>query len=511
MTQRSKLFKFILFTIIVIGIGACEKDKIDVQEFGAVTGIVLDATTNLPIVAANISTNPASASILSDADGKFTITQVPIGSVVVTAQKDQYATGTSKVSVMANQTTDVVILQAPLDPSQHVVKFSNPKPANESVDQPRLDLTLAWQVADNAGFDSLRFDVIIFESQGLEQYTVASGIADTFTVVEVLDFAKTYYWQVVAKENDLELSRSTIWTFGTLPFPDVPFYYAQKVNGAYEIFNSDSTFTDTTAPIIQLTNFTGARTWNPQLNPDRDLIAFTSDHEGPMHIYHMKRDGSDLKKVTTLPNVSYNNKGLGYCWAPDGESILYCYYDKLYKITKNGSWTTEVSVAPAGMNYRNCNWNGHTNKIIVQATKQMVYESEFYVMSADGSNFQLFLEDWPGRMDDPSFSIDGSSVLFSWDADGYNSADGRMLNSRIYTISTDTIHADTLDMSEGKADGTNDMNPRFSPDGAWVVFVNQSNTGLGPTVAWVMDFEGGSRQPIIDNAETPFWGATDNK
>ncbi len=173
----SQNWYFFLFAIIVIGIGACEKDKIEVQEYGSVTGIVLDATTNMPVPTANISTNPASSSILSDADGKFTINQVPIGSVVVTAQKDQYATGTSKVSVLANQTTDVVIMVEPLDPSLYVVKFSNPVPANESVDQPRLDLTLAWMVADDAGHDSLRFDVIIYESQGLEQYTVATDIA----------------------------------------------------------------------------------------------------------------------------------------------------------------------------------------------------------------------------------------------------------------------------------------------------------------------------------------------
>ena len=508
MTQRSKLIKFILSAIIVIGIGACEKDKIEVQEYGTVTGIVLDANTNLPIATANVSTNPPSSSILTDNDGKFTIDQVPTGSVVVTSQKDKYATGTAKVSVQANQTTDVVILLDPMDPSLTVVKFSNPQPANESVDQLRLDLTLAWQVADNAGYDSLRFDVILYESQGLNQYTVASDIADTFAVVEVLDFGKTYYWQVIAKEDDVLLNRSKVWTFGTEPFPDVPFYYAQKYNGSFEIFNSDSTFADTTAPVVMLTEFPGANSWNPQLSPDRDLIAFTSDFEGQPHIYTMKRDGSDIKKITTLPNISYNNYGMGYCWNPNGEGFLYSYYDKLYRINKNGTGRIEVSTAPEGMNYRECDWNDHTDKLIVQATTQNIYESEFYIMDLSGNNVELFLGDWPGRTDSPSFYIDGSKVMFTWDTEGFNSVEGRQLDARIFTITTD--HSDTTDLSEGKEAGTNDLLPRYSPDGAWIIFVNENNTGLGPKNIWVMDAEGGSRSPIIEDADTPFWGATDN-
>lgn len=508
MTQRSKLIKFILFAIIVIGIGACEKDKIEVQEYGSVTGVVLDATTNLPISAANITTNPASSSILTDEEGKFTLDQVPIGSVVITAQKDQYATGTSKVSVLANQTTDVVILIQPLDPSMYVVKFGNPQPANESVDLPRLDLTLAWSVTDDAGHDSLKFDVIIFESQGLNQYTVASDITDTFAVVEVLDFAKAYYWQVVAKEDDKVLNRSSVWTFSTEAFPDLPFYYSQKINGVYEVFNSDSTFTDTTAPVIQLTSLGGAYAWNPQLNSDLDLVAFASNMHGQPHIYHMKRDGSEIKKVTDYPAISYNNQGLGFSWSPNGEGFIYSSYDKLYRINRNGTGLWQVATAPEGMNFRQVDWNGYINKVIVQATTQNIYESEFYIMDPNGNNSQLFLEDWPGRTDSPSFSIDGETVLFSWDESGFNSVDGRMLDSRIYTIARD--HLDTTDLSVGKDAGTNDMLPRFSPDGAWIIFVNQNNTGMGPKNVWVMDYEGGRRRLIIEDAETPFWGETNN-
>ena len=44
----------------------------------------------------------------------------------------------------------------------------------------------------------------------------------------------------------------------------------------------------------------------------------------------------------------------------------------------------------------------------------------------------------------------------------------------IYYFDTDT----TVDISEVKADGTNDLDPRFSPSEAEVIFVNTSNDGI---------------------------------
>jgi TolB protein len=199
---------------------------------------------------------------------------------------------------------------------------------------------------------------------------------------------------------------------------------------------------------------------------------------------------------------------MGYCWRPDGEALLYSYYDKLYKVNKNGTGLVPISTAPAGMNFLDCDWNDHTHKIIVQATKQKIYESEFYIMDESGNNVQLFAEDSPGRMDSPSFYIDGSKVLFTFDAEGFNSVDGRQLDAQIVTVSID--NTDTTYLSEGKQPGTNDLLPRYSPDGAWIIFLNESNTGLGPTNIWVMDSEGGGRSPIIEDATTPFWGVTDN-
>ncbi|MBE9491625.1 MAG: carboxypeptidase-like regulatory domain-containing protein, partial [Bacteroidetes bacterium] len=225
MTHRSKLFKFFLVGIIIAGIGACEKDKIEVKEYGKLSGLVLDAQTNIPIPTANISTNPASTTVLTDSEGKFFLDEVPSGDVVINAQKDKFITGSVKVAVYPNKTTDVIIMLESSDPSQSVVEFSDPDPPNEAVDQYRT-LTLSWRVMDNAGYDSLRFDVLLFESPGMEHKVVASDIKDTSAIVDFLFYGKTYYWQVVAKVEDTEVNRSSVWTFSTLPFPDVPFFYA---------------------------------------------------------------------------------------------------------------------------------------------------------------------------------------------------------------------------------------------------------------------------------------------
>ncbi|MEJ2495684.1 MAG: hypothetical protein P8Y79_15305, partial [Ignavibacteriaceae bacterium] len=59
--------------------------------------------------------------------------------------------------------------------------------------------------------------------------------------------------------------------------------------------------------------------------------------------------------------------------------------------------------------------------------------------------------------------------------------------------------------SINKPTGTNDLQPRFSPDGANIIFINTSNV-LGSTAyIWVMTVNGSDRWKIINNAIMPDW------
>ncbi len=115
-------------------------------------------------------------------------------------------------------------------------------------------------------------------------------------------------------------------------------------------------------------------------------------------------------------------------------------------------------------------------------------------MNSDGSNMTLF-EDLPGILSGPSFSPDGKSLLFSYDASDFQSTEGRQLDARIYIRTLD--NADTVNVSVNKPAGTNDLQPRFSPDGSQIIFVNAKNDGSSENEIWVTNVEGENRQKLF--------------
>jgi TolB protein len=62
------------------------------------------------------------------------------------------------------------------------------------------------------------------------------------------------------------------------------------------------------------------------------------------------------------------------------------------------------------------------------------------------------------------------------------------------------------DISDNKDDGTNDLHPRFSPNGAFIIFENSSNEPGAAKSIWIMKRDGQQRQLLVENAEIPDWG-----
>jgi hypothetical protein len=78
---------------------------VGVQDYGAVTGRVLDAMTNKPIPTALVSVGSLYTS-QADARGGFIINVVPVGDQTVTARSPGYDTATADVTIEKNGTVD---------------------------------------------------------------------------------------------------------------------------------------------------------------------------------------------------------------------------------------------------------------------------------------------------------------------------------------------------------------------------------------------------------------------
>ncbi len=64
----------------------------------------------------------------------------------------------------------------------------------------------------------------------------------------------------------------------------------------------------------------------------------------------------------------------------------------------------------------------------------------------------------------------------------------------------------STNVSDGKDPGTNDLDARFSPSEAELIFVNTSNDGVSQNDIFTMTIdEPGSRSALFENAKMPDW------
>ena len=82
----------------------------------------------------------------------------------------------------------------------------------------------------------------------------------------------------------------------------------------------------------------------------------------------------------------------------------------------------------------------------------------------------------------------------------------RRLDSRLFLSNLE--NGTTMDLSVGKVQGTNDLDPRFSPNEAEVIFINTSNDGISQKNVFTVQIEGDygdedHRHLLIENAFMP--------
>lgn len=483
---------------------SCE-DTVDPEFEGAISGRVVDANNN-PLVNVSITTEPATEAILSDSTGAFTINRIPEGEYTVNARKEGYQNETRRIRVRRNETNNVEIIMGTGEGGSSEAP-QNPIPADAATEQ-ATDVTLAWEApSDN---EELLYDVFLYDSEELEGQAIATGISDTSFVAEGLSYNTTYFWQVSAYTNEGNRELSDLWSFRTLELPQNLVFFSRNENGNFNIFSQGLEEEAEPLPLIR----EGGHELYPSLSPDRSRLAYASNQNGEWHLYKADNQGKNRRRVTTLPIEGFHNNGRGFSWSPDGGQFLFSHYNKLYKIDENGSNLQLVATAPVGRHWREVDWNAQNGgKIVALTIGANVYDSEIYIMDEDGSNIELLVGNEPGQLGSPKFSIDGRRIVFTKDVSGFESEQGenRQLDSRIFLLELSTgIVSDLSGSRSGnnesqKPNGTNDLMPDFSPNGAQIIFVNVSNDGLTPPDIYSFNIDGSSRQLLIENGTTPSW------
>jgi hypothetical protein len=115
-----KLRYGILGLVLLLALGAqgggCGNGVVGVQDYGTVTGRVIDAATNKPLAGALVSVGSLYTAY-ADAQGAFTIPTIPTGEQTVTARAPGYFTDSVVATIHKDQTTSVDYVR--LSPSVH--------------------------------------------------------------------------------------------------------------------------------------------------------------------------------------------------------------------------------------------------------------------------------------------------------------------------------------------------------------------------------------------------------
>ena len=176
---------------------------------------------------------------------------------------------------------------------------------------------------------------------------------------------------------------------------------------------------------------------------------------------------------------------------------------RLYTINRDGSGLNQVGTAPVGHTFTECDWTSNNNLTLVRLTGANSYSSQLFTMDLSGNYQQVVVGDVPGSTGGGVFSIDGNAALYTVDVSGFESPDGRQIDSHIFIRNLAT--SSVIDLSVEKPAGTNDLDARFAPDGASVIFVNTNNDGISKKSIWKVDLDGENRTLLFEDAEMPEW------
>lgn len=165
----------LLFSWLLLA--GCTETTVEPTRYGSLTNTVLDARTSQPLASVVVTTNPAISSYLTDAKGQFSIGQVPTGAVSVTVHKADYTNQTTSINVVEGQAQNVALLLARPSATTPPNAPAQPIPANGATGQP-TQLTLAWHSVRAAKSDSLRYSVVLYESNNLNQQNLLANARD---------------------------------------------------------------------------------------------------------------------------------------------------------------------------------------------------------------------------------------------------------------------------------------------------------------------------------------------
>ncbi|MFP3593612.1 carboxypeptidase-like regulatory domain-containing protein [Chryseobacterium sp. SIMBA_038] len=495
-----RIISIIIFSVCLL---SCNEELVDQAQTGILKGKVVKRGTNEPIANVKIFTAPTTQTVFSGTDGSFEIANMPVGNYSVKAELSGYLTNFQAVNVQNQNQVVTVVFEMDDDESLNSPPTTPVllSPVDNAVNQP-LSVELTWNATDPDTADVLKYSLTIKNNLDTNVIQVNDLTAKHYSLSN-LKFGVSYFWQVSVSDGIHQPVLSSISKFTTNTVPSNRYHYVQKQNGNLVIISSDATGNN-----FQFTN-SSYNSWRPRKNNNAGLIAFLRTEGGSAHLYTANPDGSNLFKVTSVPVAGFNNFEMDFSWSTNGQELIYSNFNKLYKINKDGSGLTLIYTTPDGSMISECDWSYDGSKIALKTNDFSGYNVKIYIVDMVGSVVKTILTGVAGAAGGLNFSVDGQLLLYTKDVSAYQDGSGnyRQLDSRIFIYNLATNATTDISTESDKPLGTNDLDPRFSPNNAQVIFMNTSNDNVSQKNVMTIDLSSSMtdliRTALFSNAEMP--------
>ncbi|MGJ1451161.1 carboxypeptidase regulatory-like domain-containing protein [Sphingobacterium spiritivorum] len=478
---------------------SCSEELIEKIVSANVKGMVVKSKTNEPLANVKITTSPTTQTVFSKADGTFEIKDMPVGDYSVKAELSGYIMEIEGANLTASDQSVSIVFEMKDDKSLN----SPPavpqllSPADNAINIP-LSIKLTWACTD-PDEDSLSYRLIIKNNKSGDIRDI-KNIKDKSYQLENLEYGTSYFWQIVASDSIHTEIFSPVFKLTTSAVPQNRFHYVRKSGDNYQIISADEN--------NKFFNLTSDHTSSlrARKNNAAGLIAFIRLADGNAHLFTANTDGSGVFKVTTVPVAGFNIAELDFAWKANGKEILYPSFDKLYRVNKDGSGTEMVYKTSDGSFISECDWSNDGTKIAIKTNDINGYKTKIYVIDILGNVVHTIHENMKGAAGGINFSVSGDKLLYTYDISGYENADYRQLNSHIFLYNlTDNTKTDLSAFTKIPA-GYNDLDARFSPNEAEIIFTQTSNDGISQKDIYKIGISSEtSRKLLFTNALMPDW------
>lgn len=476
---------------------SCSEEQVDDTGTAVVKGRVVDIRTYEGIANARVLSSPTTSTVFSDKDGYFIMEKVPVGKYSFQAQKDGFIARFQPATVEKDVPVEIIF--------ELEVSTANNKPPEiptltaplDNATSQALSLDLTWTSTDPEK-DPMTFQVTV-KNGTTDEVKTYSDLKATTLKITGLDYSTKYYWQVSANDGINKPTNSAITSFTTLAFPNPRYLYVKKVKNNNVIYTADEAGNE-----LQLSP-SSINSYRPRKNLSINRIAYISSDGSLNQIFTMNPDGTDVKKVTNfIPIAGFNMDHVNYCWSTNGRQIIYPNFDQLLRIDSDGSGLVQIFKTPNGKFISECEWSQDGSQIVLKVNDASGYNVEIYAINMAGDVLYQILSGEKGAASGLGITIDNSKVVYTKDVSGFENSTYRRLDSRIfiYTVATNT----SAELDTQKENGFNDLDVKFSPNEAKVIFVNTSNDGLSAkNIQTASISDSSTRTTLFQNAAMPDW------